>query len=52
MIEERGVGASLDINNVKIRRANPTRCHYTGRVRRSDYSEAGDKHTLHKNLTL
>jgi hypothetical protein len=25
MIEERGVGASLDINNVKIRRANTTR---------------------------
>jgi hypothetical protein len=25
MIEERGAGASLDINNVKIRRANTTR---------------------------
>jgi hypothetical protein len=52
MIEERGVGASLHINNVKIRRANSTRCHYTGSVRGSDYSEAGDKHTLHKNSTL
>jgi hypothetical protein len=52
MIEDRGVGASLDINNVKKRRANPTRCHYTGRVRRSDYSEPGDRHKLHQNLTL
>jgi hypothetical protein len=51
MIEKRGVGASLDINNVKIRRANTARCHYTGRVRRSDYSEPGDKHTLYKNST-
>jgi hypothetical protein len=33
MMEERGVGASLDINNVKIKRANTTRCHYTGHVR-------------------
>jgi hypothetical protein len=52
MTAERGVGASLDINNVKIIRANPTRCHYTGRVRRSDYSEPGEKHKLHKNLSL
>jgi hypothetical protein len=52
MIEERGIGASLDISNVKIRRANTTRCHYTGRVRGSDCSEPGDKHRLHKNLTL
>jgi hypothetical protein len=44
MIEKRGVGASLDINNVKIRRATTTRCHYTGRVRGSDYSEPGEKH--------
>jgi hypothetical protein len=51
MIEKRGVGASLDINIVKIRRANTTQCHYTGRVRGSDYSEPGDKHTLHKNST-
>jgi hypothetical protein len=51
MIEERGVHASLDINNVKIRRANTTRCHYTGRARGSDYSEPGDKYGLHKNST-
>jgi hypothetical protein len=50
MIEERGVGASLDINNVKIRRANTTRCHYTGRARGSDYSEPGDKHRLHQEF--
>jgi hypothetical protein len=46
------ISPGMMIDNVKIRRANITRCHYTGRVRGSDYSEPGDKHRLHKNLTL
>ncbi|KDR20850.1 A disintegrin and metalloproteinase with thrombospondin motifs 12, partial [Zootermopsis nevadensis] len=33
MIEERGPGASVDVNKVKIRPANRTQCHYVGRVK-------------------
>jgi hypothetical protein len=38
MIEERGPGASRDINKIKLRPANSTQCHYAGRVKGHDGS--------------